>query len=113
MPGRVGEALLLVPVLRRGREDLDDLPVGLHGAPVGLDAHDAVVEQEVGILVGDGPGVDGEPVDGVGLHRRVAGLGDLWGLGGGRGGEEGGAGEGAGEACNGRRRAGHADGTPG
>ena len=69
----VGEAQLAPRLHAVLGEDLHHLPVGAGAAAVGLEAHHAVVEQVDVRLVGIVRRLDGQRVDGVAAHRRIAG----------------------------------------
>ena len=63
-------------IYRRLLQDLYDLPESLRSSAVGLEANDAVIEQENGILFGVVGRFHGELVDRVGLYGGITLLGD-------------------------------------
>src|SRR4051812_10370850 len=74
---RVAEAELVVVLDGRRLEDLHYLPEGLRSASIGLETHDAVVEEKDGIFLRMIGRLHRELVDGVRLHGGITLLGDF------------------------------------
>ncbi len=71
MAGRIGEAEFLEVIHCLGPEDLHDLPESPPPPPVGLEAHHPVVQQQRRQVLGMVRRIHRQPVDRVGVDRRI------------------------------------------